>query len=237
LVFLVAGQYRSVHRIESEPYIDDTPLWPEKDGDHFPHRIKLSPPLLVGEVSAAQPAEQISFMRGKIWGGTIQGASGVFNPHLTEADLRLIEGRMPQVAETIHRPQATQARAISDRQLALFKFYEAEIEERIAGSLDPLRLWIYRDPSSGRDGRQYQIDKGRIDLLCEEPNTGDLVVLELKKGEAPQETLLQILRYMSWVRQNLAGNRNVRGVILTESADSVLSSVVFDVPNVEIRYY
>src|SRR6266849_2748920 len=65
LVFLVGGDYRSVHKIESEPYVDDTPLWPEKDGDLFPHRVRISPPLAVGHVRARELADEISFMKGK----------------------------------------------------------------------------------------------------------------------------------------------------------------------------
>ena len=43
----------------------------------------------------------------------------------------------------------------------------------------------------------------------------DNINFELKKGEAPNETLLQILRYMSWVRQNLSDGKDVKGIILT----------------------
>lgn len=70
-------------------------------------------------------------------------------------------------------------------------------------------------------------------------HTGDYVIIELKKGEAPQETLLQILRYMSWVKQHLALNvtKKVRGITLTEHADTDLQNYMDEVPNVDIRYY
>ena len=42
LVFIVGGVYRTLHRIESQVFIDETPLWPEKDGSIFPYRIKIS---------------------------------------------------------------------------------------------------------------------------------------------------------------------------------------------------
>jgi len=78
---------------------------------------------------------------------------------------------------------------------------------------------------------------GRIDLLCKSVITDDFVIVELKKGQAPNETLLQILRYMSWVRQHLSGKNDVKGIILTESADSGLEQILGEVPNVSIRYY
>ena len=42
---------------------------------------------------------------------------------------------------------------------------------------------------------------------------------------------------MSWVRQTLAGSKNVRGIILTESANNTLSQIVKEVPNVDLRFY
>jgi len=89
----------------------------------------------------------------------------------------------------------------------------------------------------GKDGRQFSIEGGRIDLLCREKRGGNFVVIELKKGEAPNQTMLQILFYMSWVRQNMAQGKDVRGVILTETADSALVEIVKEVPNVDIQYY
>ncbi len=97
-------------------------------------------------------------------------------------------------------------------------------------------LSLFKD-ETGKNGRQYTYKDGRIDLLCVDAATRDFVVIELKKGEAPHETLLQILRYMSWVRQHLAKDKDVRGIILSEAADTSLIEVVKEVPSVEIRYY
>ena len=134
--------------ISSRPFRDDEELWPKKDGSLFPHRIKLSQPLFKGRVKVSGDlANQIRFMKGKVWSGT-----------------------------------------------------------------------------------------GRIDLLCLD-KSGHFVVVELKKGEAPNKTLLQILRYMSWVRQHLANGKEVKGIILTESVDSSLVEIVKEVPNVYIRLY
>ncbi len=196
LVFLVAGQYRSIHRIESVPFVDQTPLWPAKDGDYFPYRVKISEPLFLGAASAVALANQISFMKGKTWGGTIQGASGVFNDRLTTQDLALIKSHMSGAPTPIKQPEPIEIQKTSERQLALFKFYESDIEEKVANSLDALGLKLYVEPGTGRTGKQFVIEGGRIDLLCEDATTGDLVVVELKKGQAPEQTLLQILKYM-----------------------------------------
>src|SRR5207302_10974120 len=49
--------------------------------------------------------------------------------------------------------------------------------------------------------------------------------------------LIRVLHYMSWVRQTLAGSKDVRGMILTESANAALSDIVKEVPNVQLRFY
>ena len=237
LVFLVGGEYRSIHVIASPSYSDAALLWPEKDGDSFPHRVKISAPIAVGRVNASAIADKISFMRGKVWGGTIQGPNGVFNDRLTPDDLHLIQASMTAAPPQPVLPAPSAVRRSVERQEALFKFYEADVETRILGSLGTLDLRLHVDPATGRNGKQLPIPGGRIDLLCRDVKDDSFVVLELKKGEAPDQALLQLLRYMSWVRQNLADGRDVRGIILTESADSALSQVVGEVPNVSIRYY
>ena len=42
---------------------------------------------------------------------------------------------------------------------------------------------------------------------------------------------------MSWARQTLAKGKDVRGIILAESANDALSHIVKEVPNVELRFY
>ncbi len=125
----------------------------------------------------------------------------------------------------------------AERQKALFKFYEKDVEDRLIDLLPSIGLTLYRDQNSGRSGRQFICEVGRIDLLCNSVATGDFVIVELKKGQAPNETLLQVLRYMSWVRQHLSGKNDVKGIILTESADSTFEQILGEVPNVSIRYY
>lgn len=84
IAFVVAGSFRSVHEIESERYVDRTPIWP--DGI-YQFRIRISAPLASGCVAGSFLSRRISFMKDKkAWGGTLQGASGVFNDRATRAD-------------------------------------------------------------------------------------------------------------------------------------------------------
>ncbi len=237
LVFVMGGIVRSVHTIDSDPFFDATPLWPAKDGSIFPHRIRIRPAEWVGAVPLKTIADRISFMRRKVWGGTIQGPNGVFNPNLTKEDLNLIVGELSRPVRSKGPLPLAQNLVVAERQKALFKFYERDVEDRLINLLPSLGLSLYHDEESGRSGRQFMCEVGRIDLLCNSVTSGDFVIVELKKGQAPNETLLQILRYMSWVRQHLSGKNDVKGIILTESADSELEQILGEVPNVSIRYY
>jgi len=236
LVFVVGGEFRSIHEVESAPFSEETPLWPPKDNSLFPHRIRIGDPMMKGQVPLRIIAEQISFMKGKVYSGTIQGRSGVFNERLTDSDIETIKQHMTVVTQESKQAPAPDKDKTIERQTALFKFYEKDIEDHISQILPQMGLNLYQDPITGKTGRQYQTNVGRLDLLCTD-TSGRLIIVELKKGEAPEQTLLQVLRYMSWIRQNLAKTRDVQGIILTEAADKSLVEIVKEVHNVEIKYY
>jgi hypothetical protein len=68
-------------------------------------------------------------------------------------------------------------------------------------------------------GRQYATTVGPIDLLCRNRETGQYVIVELKKGRGADKVFGQISRYMGWVKANLAGGNEVAGVIVARSFD------------------
>src|SRR5207248_10544162 len=77
---------------------------------------------------------------------------------------------------------------------------------------------------------EYDLGYGGNVILCKDNQTGDFVIVDFNRGEAPTETLIRVLHYMSWVRQTLAGSKQVRGIILTESANPALANIVREVP-------
>lgn len=92
----------------------------------------------------------------------------------------------------------------SDRNLAEIRNrripLEKNLEDWLAGDISML------DSNLLVIGRQVQTDFGGIiDLLCID-NSGDLVVVELKKGRTPREVTAQALDYASWVR-NLSSQK------------------------------
>jgi hypothetical protein len=127
VVFIASREIRSIHQIESGVFRDNTPLWPPKDGDLFPFRIKISAPTYAGAISSGEFVPHISFMRNvQAWGGTIQGASGVFNDRLTDEDVTFIKSRLrkipviePAAARAVEEPKIKNLFRLIDSSLTL----------------------------------------------------------------------------------------------------------------------
>ena len=92
--------------------------------------------------------------------------------------------------------------------MELWKVVDSKLEPLSATSLDNEQLledWIASEPSTlGIDllliGRQVStVNRGRIDLLAIDQQ-GDLVIIELKKGQTAREIVAQLLDYASWVK-------------------------------------
>ena len=90
------------------------------------------------------------------------------------------------------------------------------------------------EPGLKLKGKEYTIETGRIDVLCEDIN-GRLVVIELKKDRSSDEVVGQILRYMGYVGKT--ENRDVRGIIVVGGPDDRLVYAVAPVPTLKIMYY
>jgi hypothetical protein len=113
------------------------------------------------------------------------------------------------------------------------KIIEKNFDEIIGNKLG---LELYEeDPESS--GSQYQTSVGKIDFLTRDKEKGDFVVIELKCGKATDNALSQVLRYMGWVKENLAKEKNVRGLILAEGMDDKLKFAIKFVPNVKVLTY
>ncbi|HFB67070.1 MAG TPA: DUF1016 family protein, partial [Aeromonadales bacterium] len=122
-------------------------------------------------------------------------------------------------------------------EFALEKYLEEFIVSnftRIFGT----ELNLYTDPVEDVVGQQFNTDIGIIDLLAQEPDDGDYVVIELKKGQASDKVVGQTLRYMGWVKENLVTeNQNVKGIIICHEQDERLSYAMKMVPDIALKFY
>lgn len=86
--------------------------------------------------------------------------------------------------------------------------------------------------------RQYLCDTGKIDILALSKDKKEFLVVELKKGRGSDEAVGQILRYMGFVKNDLATNgESVRGVIIALENDPKLSNALLMVPTIDFYRY
>jgi len=114
---------------------------------------------------------------------------------------------------------------------------EYDLENSLISNLEQLEkgLKLYRE--GGVVGQQYMAKgAGIIDLLATDSN-GDLVVIELKAGEADKQVCGQITAYMGWVKKNLAGKKKVRGIIVANDFTIKLALAASIVPGLALKKY
>lgn len=105
---------------------------------------------------------------------------------------------------------------------------ESQVEELIISNWEKISefndLEILQEDGDLK-GQQYDTGEiGRIDLLCKNKKTGDFVVIELKRGSESDKVVGQTLRYVGWVKKNLAKQgQNVYGLIITYKDDKKLN--------------
>lgn len=87
-------------------------------------------------------------------------------------------------------------------------------------------------------GQQYPTDSGPIDILAVSKDNKTLLVIELKKGRASDVVVGQTLRYMGYVKDVLAEERqSVRGVIIASEDDQRMKRALSMVPTIDFYRY
>ncbi|CUU05230.1 Protein of unknown function DUF91 [Candidatus Kryptobacter tengchongensis] len=119
-------------------------------------------------------------------------------------------------------------------EFAMEKYLEEFIEANF-NKIFGANLELYQDEES--TGRQYPTPIGNIDLLAVDREKKEFVVIELKKGRSSDVVVGQILRYMGWVKENIAKDYNVRGIIILKERDEKLEYALKLIPNVSLFLY
>jgi len=87
-------------------------------------------------------------------------------------------------------------------------------------------------------GQQYPADTGPIDILAVSKDKKTLLVVELKRGRASDVVVGQILRYMGYVKDELAEkDQTVKGVIIALEDDQRIRRALSAVGNIEFYRY
>jgi restriction system protein len=87
-------------------------------------------------------------------------------------------------------------------------------------------------------GQQYQSDTGPMDILAIKKDKSQLLVVELKKGRASDAVVGQVLRYMGYVKQELAeASQSVCGVIIALEDDTRIRRALAMTPDISFYRY
>ena len=89
-----------------------------------------------------------------------------------------------------------------------------------------------------RVGQQYPTDTGPLDILAIKKDKTELLVVELKKGRASDVVVGQTLRYMGFVKEELAeASQSVRGAIIALEDDNRIRRALAMTPNIAFYRY
>ncbi len=125
-------------------------------------------------------------------------------------------------------PDSTRLKSAVSDDYTGFMPLEEHLEEYVVNNWANINfgedLSMYVD-DVGNTGQQYTTDVGIIDILATDKN-GDFVVIELKRDSSGYKVVGQILNYISWVKDQLANGKKVRGLIIVGEADKTLLSAI-----------
>jgi hypothetical protein len=114
---------------------------------------------------------------------------------------------------------------------------ESDLEDSLVSNLEQLERGLKLYQENGLSGEQVDAGPaGRIDLLGID-SRGNIVVIELKAGEADRQVCGQIQAYMGWIKDNLASSREVRGIIVASEFTDRMKYAVKVVPNLVLKKY
>ncbi|MFN0241566.1 MAG: endonuclease NucS domain-containing protein [Planctomycetota bacterium] len=87
-------------------------------------------------------------------------------------------------------------------------------------------------------GQQYATDAGPIDVLAISKNKKRLLVVELKRGRATDVVVGQVLRYMGFIKEQVAeADQIVEGAIIALDDDQKMRWALLSVPSISFYRY
>jgi hypothetical protein len=113
---------------------------------------------------------------------------------------------------------------------------EADLQNYVSRNLGVIEAGLKLYEEEGLTGIEFPADNRRIDLLCED-KAGGFVIIELKVSRGYDRVIGQILRYMAWVKKNIAQGKSVRGIIVAAEISEDLKLAASMVSGVSLVEY
>lgn len=115
--------------------------------------------------------------------------------------------------------------------------YEKDLLNFLSKNLHTIEPGLVLFENEGITGIEFNAGGRFIDILAVDKNNC-FVVIELKVSKGSDKVVGQILRYIGWVKSNLAElNQKVRGIIIARNISEDLRIACSVVPNVELYEY
>lgn len=209
-----AGSYRVGEMIGGYTYLP---------GGHLPHRRAVKWLDLV--IPRAAMSEALQNSTGSI--GTVSNVSA----HGPEIEV-FLKAAPPPMAIIASDPTIEDPVAFA---------MEKHLEAFLVANWDQTELaktFSIFEEDGEKIGQQYQTDAGPIDILAISKDKKRLLVVELKRGRASDVVVGQILRYMGFVKSEIAEpTQTVEGAIIALEDDQKLRWALAVVPNVSFYRY
>lgn len=188
---------------------------------------RVEPTLKLSELRACRDLEDLGALRRNMWGTAFK-----IDAHHSKALWKLLLGRLSRDLKANFRERSRQGELPLESELESMMIRKLTTVGRILGR--NLRLWT---APNGIKGRQLPCSEagGRLDLLCEDQHTGDLVLIELKVVRAKAETFGQICSYIGWVKEHIAEGRPVRGIVVADGKDAAFHGALS--AGLDIQYF
>jgi len=194
----------------------------DNEVSEYPHRRKVE---WLKSISKADISKQFS--------GTLTNTSAVINinNYADEIEL-LLKAGVAFVSGNISSDETAENPVV----FGIERHLEHFLVDNWSGTELGKNYDIYKDENGS--GEQYQTDAGIIDILAQSKNGKDLLVIELKKGRTSDIVVGQTLRYIGFVKGELASEeQSVRGCIIALEDDKNLSYALNALPNGLIDFY
>ena len=193
-------------------------------GETLPHRRRVR--WLDATIARAAMSDPLRATAG--FGGTVTNLT----KHSEE-----IERLLGHVHES-HSLVASGPADVED--LAAFAM-EKHLEEFLVANWGQTLLakdWDIFEEEGEQVGQQYPTDAGTIDLLAISKDRRRLLVVELKRGRATDVVVGQVLRYIGYVREQVAeDDQQVEGAIIALEDDQKMRWALLAVPSISFYRY
>jgi endonuclease len=115
--------------------------------------------------------------------------------------------------------------------------YESDLKNFLSKNLNIIEKGLTLYEEEGITGIEYDAGGRFIDILAVDKNK-NFVVIELKVSKGYDRVVGQILRYIGWIKSNLAEkNQKVRGIIIARTISDDLKIACAETENIKLYEY